>query len=1328
MERFSFAAPTRVKVLVVPVGPILPADFDRYFSLLKLANDIRLLDVSPLPDSRYFNPQLFPQGHVFYDVSTRLPDEDTAFLHDFEPFRKTLVVVGLGLCLENTDSAVALLRSQYPTAIVHTCIYFNAPDNLEKKDSDCFYLTNAAELVITSMETIMCDITAKFLKALDSYASSYENITLRSPVSLTDGNVLTRTINFAQKRLSAGSSLKVSFSNAQGVPAAATQKDLKLRTLQRHSGRQAKLMGNFFLLAGRCNDALQYFTDAAINCKKAEDYLWLASALEGLAVASLVLLFLDLPHQVQNPMLSSVLQVPRSKNLTFGNNAGRSSGDSLASRLSVAIASPRNSIGSNSSLGLSNSNLELSKLRLIEFIRLLCQRSSQFYQLSTADMEDCVPDVVYVESLLRNIKFMIAVYLAGGDNTVKVLESVILSQPIEKSGSSDAAIILKGEIVGEVQKIFLLQLVDLNFNEQCHVYCALASIYSDLGLHRKEAFILRILLVALSPKGATIEDAASLIGDGSQRTIRSIFEILFRSYKISTETESSETEAQSNYSNWSTLQLQMIKICLRVAEGIRDYETLAKLCVLTFSRYSHCLPADDQIKLKEKLNWLSLLLKNEANSIKIPHSDPFIVRDATLTSVIKSSDLIPLANGVKTVANGGTDSVFFDPYKSQKVATCPGVIGMNVVQQLVVTLQNPFLFDLVVTGVDIVTEGDVKVQTYEHLVKRLSVTPFGSKGVYRGMNGRVTTPSLNKPSMMVESSMQGSHLVTVPANSFSQISVAFRALSPGELCIRALSLTIGNSQPQEFSIIGHENTCELQRVKFIDRKTGESNLDTLDQLFDNLENGRIGDRATTKTLQFQVIPPQPTLTITKNSVTSGWLMLLEGEKLDFYLELKNTSPDSINYLSFSFWDSTTELINSKLNLNFLQANYTAEDIYELEWQLLRKKAFVVKNKEELASSFKIISPETDIKIDYEVCGKRGMTELRLVLEYGNKSAEDTEQNYAKSVIVPLNISVHPSLEIIGCDVLPIFSTSLKEVEKYMNGTGDVIQDKIDSLVQFIKSVASSEHEDISAYCFLVLDIRNLWKDKLAAHIVNEFALGQKFEAKEVIELTKTARFILPVHRVSQDKVDLVQPIPSLRNKQFIKNYNLTDEEEQQLRLSFWVRCAILETVKGFWTTVGLGGERLGDIDLRCIRLNPAMTNSLLHDSILMQHLIYAEGEKEPLQKENNSYVLQRETFYTLNTKISNYTSKNISGTLRHIPFPLHAVTKQDLSIEQKILYNGVLQKHIGKDSISPGESIETKLGFMVLEKGQYEWGCVLDVFSELGKRVVGREPVYITAL
>lgn len=54
-------------------------------------------------------------------------------------------------------------------------------------------------------------------------------------------------------------------------------------------------MAGLYLMAGRWQDALRVFSEAATSLKSAHDHLWFASALEGIGICLLLLSFLETP-------------------------------------------------------------------------------------------------------------------------------------------------------------------------------------------------------------------------------------------------------------------------------------------------------------------------------------------------------------------------------------------------------------------------------------------------------------------------------------------------------------------------------------------------------------------------------------------------------------------------------------------------------------------------------------------------------------------------------------------------------------------------------------------------------------------------------------------------------------------------------------------------------------------------------------------------------------------------------------------------------------------------------------------------------------------------
>lgn len=1352
-DRYNYLAPARVKVLVVPVNGCPIANYNQYLDIIRSTYEVRLLDVSPMPECHYFNPQTFPTGRVMFDFASSYPEDEAIFLHDFEPFRKTFVVLGIGkFSGDNTNNIEATLKKQYPSSIVHNCIFFDTPkDQIEKLSppSDhsaklTFYHQGSTDSY-TAIETLMCDVTKNFLASLDKYASSYLNITLRSPVSITDSHILTKTINQAQKRLSSGGSSTFKVSASSPI-------DIKSKAQQKHTGRQAKLMGSFYLLAGKTSDALQHFIEAIVNLKKSDDYLWLGSALDGLGVASVMLQFLNVPYQLNNPILLPALQISRSKLQSMNSDAATrkvssESNNKTSNRNSVL--SPRNSNGSiasfNSSLLTVPSSTDLSSIPIPEFIKLLSLKILQVYQSSTLDYENTVPDIVYVEYILRTIKFMVCVYLSHRDVDDILLEAIIRS---EKAPATETATnyFTKGEILSQIDKVFFLQLVDMSFIDQCRIYSCLASVYSDLGLKRKRAFILRILLVALLPKfESEIVESKKISDLSSLESVRRIFNELFSIYGINTQTESTAKSASRHASDWISLQLELLNTCVRILEATNDYPYLVKVASLLLTRYTHCLTTEDQISLKDKIESIINISDRENLGIEAFYWDPFLVRRVKYVSNKSKCSLIPFndyekssndvglvdstANNLSSTSNG---AFIFNPFDKGQASSFSSInkdklLIMDDVYQLKVSLQNPFDFEIELTNLSIATEGEVSVQTLHQFTKPIiTSTPQAlSPSTRPALNSRATNSQKKPPSPFIPSTQ--SNLNAVNSNSFviaprsiQQFMVYFKPRAPGELNILGFDIAIGTCNIQYFQIIDKEVFEVALKIKSFGP---EEHPDLIDKLLQNLSENNIENRATTKNLQLTVVPPQPTLSLTDILINNGWLMLLEGEKYEFSLCLTNHSNESINYLSFSFWDSTIESLSARLNSYSVNNVINPSEVYELEWMLLKLKPFRILNKDEISSKYKIIPPHSDLKINYEITGKRGMKEAKIILDYSHKVSNDLTKSFVKNINLPLNLTIMSSIEVVGCDILPLLKSSF-EYKLFSL----LSENSLANILTYI----SDNIKNKSEYCLMIIDLRNSWNEKLAAKLNFD-----NFEIEESIDPLKTKRFFIPVKRISKGEVDFTKQIPSLRNKQFIKNYNISEEEESRQKQLFWLRHSLLEKLRGNWRSEVSDNIRQGDIDLRTIRLTNKMASVLVYDQVQISHSLFSGGKL--VERNGLQYKLQIEEFYTLKTTIVNEGNTKLDGILRHVPFPLatsiipssHSnthIVKSQISTDRRILINGMLQHHIGDKPLEPEDSVDIDLSFVILEKGQYEWGTVLDVLTDENSKIISREPIYISAL
>ncbi|CAK7905201.1 trafficking protein particle complex II-specific subunit 120 [[Candida] anglica] len=1400
MSNYSYIIPATVRVLVVPTHGCTRGDFDRYMETIRAgASEVRLLDMTARPDLRYFNAQSFPQGRIKFEFVTTSPESESLFLHDFEPFRKEFVVLGLSKYCDTVPSDLIDLAKAHPTAIIHNSIVFDTPtDQIDRlsppndhSSKSLFYHTGP-----NCIQSLMCGVADNFLIALDNYASSYTNITLRSPVSISNtSQMLPRTIAKAQKRLSSssfknGSSTSISISSnggggigVGGSGSGQSNNGGSLASIDkskpsRQAGRQAKLMGNFYLLAGMYSDALHHFTEASIALKKCDDQLWLGSSLEGISVCTLLLSHLGINYQIPSTLLHSILQVPKNRlsistglNLHLPENDRHSSESSQTRRTSVY--SPRNSTASSiANFHPSNSD-NLDAFPVPEFIRFTSSKAFQCYHLSTNDFENMVPDLVYVDTLFRYIKFMVHVYL-GGEFTPEVIDNIVNStpQPPVKVGgtvtSTTSPVFSKQEILRELEKVFSLQLADLDTIQQCRVYCALASVYSDLGLERKRAFILRILLMGVLPQlekntqdlSNSISSVSSIsFEDGSAESygFRDILEDLFKVYGIALEPESSSSDANNNAeTSWHTIQVPLLKLCLRLCEAVADWAYAIRICTVLLTRFTHCLSSEDQVEIKNKFDSISQFAKRNNLAISSPYWDPYLVRGVKFISSRATEELVPFTENMKggegllaekkSANTSSTKPFVFNPYdktKRHESMDRDKLLIKDDTYHLKVTLQNPFAFEVEVNDVTIETEGEVQVETLKQLLRPVSsvvqtnfpVTPGTPGGRKKPLLSNSNTTKQRVPTAIninanaISSIPQSLSSMYIAPNSSRQFVVPFKPQSVGELRIVGFKVSMCNCTSQLFQIIDEESVTNLSKIK-VHNTTSET--DTLTTLIDNLQDNKVDARTSTQSLTLYVIKPQPSLSLTSMSIDNGWLMLLQGEKYNFSIRLSNVSSEEINYLSFSFWDSTIDQLNARLSAA-TSLQLPASDVYELEWYLVKFKPFRITNKDEITDKYRTILPQDDLVIEYEITGKRGIRESKMILEYSNKDQETPLKSFVKFVHVPLQLTILPSMEMIAFDIFPLVETWVDELQN--NGA----QSQLEKLQSSHKSIAQvleffSREKQISDFCVLSVDLKNSWQETLWTHLEYKFE-GFEYVISEKIEAGKAARFFIPVHRISDHDVEVTKRIPSLLNKQFVKNYSMSDDEEMSMRETFWLRETILERLSGDWSTSEKidGSNRSGIIDLRALRLSSRMVKTLTKSTIHIKHEVYMENGgkmiKNSMIKDGSNYELQTEEFYTLRTIVCNESTREISGVLRHLPIlsdlqhqPHHSgYIRPQLNIDRRVLVHGVLQKVI--NPIKPGETMVEDLSFTILERGQYEWGTILDADIQ----IVSREPVMITA-
>ncbi|KAG1461641.1 hypothetical protein G6F56_005681 [Rhizopus delemar] len=229
----------RIRVLLVPISPIKQSVFNKYAQLIKSFYTIRLGDVTPnLNSNDIFNSQVFPEGQLCFDFFTNFTN-DHVELQDFEPYRRIFGVIGILDCQEWKDKSFnesyeETMKEEYPTAVVTRCFAFDPTENQADNANGLIMIPNIGNMAFY-MSTMMNDFANEMLAQFSILASRIQSLEiLESPISTTQ-----------------------TFSRVRQRSSSANAEDLKKKT----PGRIKKLLGDFYLLAGRLPDAIRQYVD-----------------------------------------------------------------------------------------------------------------------------------------------------------------------------------------------------------------------------------------------------------------------------------------------------------------------------------------------------------------------------------------------------------------------------------------------------------------------------------------------------------------------------------------------------------------------------------------------------------------------------------------------------------------------------------------------------------------------------------------------------------------------------------------------------------------------------------------------------------------------------------------------------------------------------------------------------------------------------------------------------------------------------------------------------------------------------------------------------------
>ncbi|RIB16973.1 TRAPP II complex [Gigaspora rosea] len=1278
MDPLIFTAPARIRILLVPVHPIKAATFNQKVELVKNYTIVKLGDVPP--DMRgghsLFSSQIFNEGQLHLNFVTSYEPEHS-YLEEFQMHRRIFGVIGIMDCCEWTNlndgfKKFTEIYKNYSSSVAYRCFAFDPAENQPDDTKGLIMIPNVGNLGFY-MSTMISDFASNILTEFGALATSIEKKSIihspKIPVSnLTSTNgslpqngryssptpyysssdqksvqISTLPLTPPSQAMTtaglggttAGVNLKDnplhgrSFSATTLVNIANMPTDMKLK--RRAPGRIHKLIADLYLMAGRLPDAVTNYSLAIETMKANGDFLWHGAALEGLCVALVISAYLHTDIE------SHIIQSPPSPNPN-----------------------------SPSSPSLPDTPKSLWADITDKYVTILT-----LYAKTSNSSNNQVPPIIYAEACLKVAKMLASIWVSGGwsDNALALIVQGGLPEKgaNEKWGLSPVSGVSKVEVTQWAMKGYGPYVEDMSIVEQIHITTTLSTIFSIINLRRKHAFFLRqtaLLILPLLAKPRTGYQSAQKQQPGSDAGLLTCLKKVCDVYGVGDPVDNEDFSAavedvRSLAFGWPDLQIDILKDALIVSEALPDYPSIIKYTTRLLRKLFMYLPRDEQLRLSSSLPRVVGAGKKQGLDMEFKYWGLNIVRGIQVCR--PTPRRIPYPRPGKNALsreNGEKDPFLYRPSFQAKADTVQTHLVAKETAYFLVTLANPFAFDLDIQNISVSAEG-------------VGFTP----------NPMSTA---------------------IPANTSVTLRVSGTPTEAGDLVVRGCKIKVHGCLEQEFCVYLPPDADEIKKKEREDeynkriKKCGLAALDRINH--EDSSQSRVQSNVEQKPdfvaefLKVPVIVEQPLIKIKSTSLMHGAAMLFEGEKMEMTMKLENVGKIPVDYISLSFQDSTIESTQAILK----SSDIPAEEAYEMELFAHKQPVFSWENPD---TPFNIL-PAEEFVININLFGKRGCVSGMIQIDYGyinRPNYVDDETFYTRQVYYPVLLTIHQNLESVSMDILNF--KPLSGPDNYtnaVNGTHDVQHNKlVEDLIKLMRWNSGSKEDFMvrmeNNYCLLTFDIRNLWHSAFDVTIEsNEGEDMEPLSITTVIQPAATARIILPIKKIALCEREYTQPIPS--SKQFVVSKGpkgSIEQEKLQLAL-FWYRENLLKKPST---------NQKGTVDIRTPRLNKSMLSVLKVNEVSFG----IDIEKAPgVSKIScNQFRCPVNEFVRVKFIVYNNQEKPCKLCIRIQPVQSYSDGIMEWDLSRRMVWNGLLQSPL--PNIEAKSSLTYTLPICFFSRGDFKF-------------------------
>ncbi|KAF7304920.1 hypothetical protein MKEN_01206300 [Mycena kentingensis (nom. inval.)] len=1281
MDSNSFASLAQVRILLVSVGNIPKSTFDRYAGELRSFDAIRLGDI----------PADYKDEKVRFPAATSIsvsllihPPHSHLPLSLLRPSHFPLAVVGIAACTR-TDSLPDILTQfnaslldifpgggMYPLA--KNCFVFeegegNTDVNLGDSLPGLLVIPSLMPKKRVYLGTLLGDLCSHVLAEFGTLVAGLEspagNEHLNSALMpMLPPPDLAQPLDNARKRdslppipadgkqfsLNSAPSIKRNSSTFRAqtlsVPPTSAKKRLSSIGVASSHGRLYKVLGDFYLLAGRTEEADVWYNEATQIFKSSSDAIWQAATLEGQATVTIIQAW------------------AAGQGLNSSASAVREPWTDVFEKLSHAI---------------------------LLYSRTPVDGEHNYSLLS----------YMYCRAVLRQASLLFAVWSAKGWGPLAF--STMMQPgpdpylpPTMTDGLGSWASLERLSILSNVSRssisAVLTQvhgpwLLHLGARERIGILENTASLYGCLGYRRKEAYILRevlgcildLIVCGREEDGYSRLSSVPLPGglnsnasnqqkgnvgvrltenmDGNESILK-LLKYICRTLGINLDAVqlvenpadneelepmgsiSVEEEVMTEFSEpygWPELQVGVVREAVAVAEALPDYLAVAQYALASLKTLQAVLAPGDQYHLYAT-STRALMTAHRRGDTKLVEywsGKPIVSINLSALPLVRlpiekpMSALQAQTSEIAPILTGGTDPFLYNPRRVLGLGK--SLVVQNEVLEFAVVLKNPYVFDLEIQSLSLSTSG----------------VTFASKPIR----------------------------VVLPATSFHVVTLSGKATQTGPLVVRGCHVQAPGGQKREFtlSVPTNEEEERISRKRAaLECEVGRSKYPGLECFPWEKANKRTSKQLSSshktplRFLEFSVVPEQPLLRIRRTSVTHGAVMMYNGEMSTIRITLENVSPLPIDFLRLVFDDSTIAPAQAAL----ASGELSVFDTYETEYDLLHRPVFSW-NKDDT----KDIPPGHKLTINVNCYGKVGCTTGTIHMSYSYVNRPQNNLNpipqvfHTRQISYPVMVTVYHMLECQGMDILP-FPSYPSDLEESAD-----------------EQYRGSE----AGWCLFSVEVRNTYglPFEVSFERIQPGAGKQRSATSTTVSPGSTSRMVIPIKKFILSEEQISQPIPTLSDRQFVVTKSkLTKEQERAQRELFWYREELFKCIRGRWREAG--GTRAGDLSLRQQRMTLPMLEALRTETASIQMTLHCQEGDKAISLNVGKYYPPCCEFLLLRTKVTNLSLASAAFTIDF-----------DLQSSPDIIFQGLLRE-VPVGRLESGESREIETGLCFLSYGRYE--------------------------